>query len=157
MLTVAEVLYHATYPDFEKLIDENGLIPGVNDSVALCSSPSHAAGFVNMFGCSRIVAVRPTTLEECAKKIPSDLIVTQDFDVILVVGVRVADLDERGFTMNLFDRSQSANGVLPMYLQSYDYDAPIPPSAIIEKHWFDKGDKRIHNLFQYSHKRKHIA
>jgi hypothetical protein len=155
MFTVTEVLYHATYPDVEDAIDESGLLPGVDGSVSLCTFPAHAAGFINMFGCSRMLGTRHID-DLKATKIPPDLLVTEDFESILVVGVKVSMLDDRDISMNMYDKSQSVTGVLPTFLQSYDHDGPIHVDAIIEKHWFDKDDKRIDQLFQYSHKRKRI-
>jgi hypothetical protein len=156
MLTVTEVLYHATYPDAEESIDENGLLPGVDGCVSLCTFPSHAAGFVNMFGCSRMLGLESALNLDSRKPIPSSLVYTDDFDSILVVGVKVAMLDDRDFSMNMYDKSQSVTGILPQFLQSYDHDGPIHRDAIIEKHWFTKDDKRIDRLFYYSHKRKRI-
>lgn len=155
MFTVTEVLYHATYPDVEDSIDETGLLPGVDGFISLCSFPAHAAGFINMFGCSRMLGTR--CIDDLkATKIPPDLLVTEDFESILVVGVKVSMLDDRDISMNMYDKTQAVTGVLPMFLQSYDHDGPIHVDAVIEKHWFDKDDKRIDPLFQYSHKRKRI-
>jgi len=155
MLTVTEVLYHATYPDVEDAIEDSGLLPGVNGCVSLCTFPAHAAGFINMFGCSRMLGTR-YDMPWKATKIPSDLLVTEDFESILVVGVKVSMLDDRDISMNMYDKSQAVTGVLPAFLQSYEHYGPIPVDAIIEKHWFTKDDKRIDPMFYYSHKRKTI-
>ena len=155
MLTVTEVLYHATYPDVEDAIEDSGLLPGVNGCVSLCTFPAHAAGFINMFGCSRMLGTRHID-DLKATKIPSDLLVTEDFESILVVGVKVSMLDDRDISMNMYDKSQAVTGVLPAFLQSYEHYGPIPVDAIIEKHWFTKDDKRIDPMFYYSHKRKTI-
>ncbi len=156
MLSIAEVMYHAAYPDSEDAIDECGLLPGVNGSVSLCASPAHAAGFLNMLGCSRMTGLRYIDGYNSTMKIPSGIMMSDDFDSILVIGVKVAALDDRDFKMNMYDKSQAVSGVLPEFVQSYDHYGPIPAGALIEKHWFDKDDKRIHQLFRYSHKRKHI-
>jgi hypothetical protein len=155
MITLAEVLYHATYPDVEDSIEDSGLLPGVNGHVSLCTVPSHAAGFINMYGCSRMLGTRYTD-DLNATKITSDLLVTEDFQSILVVGVKVSMLDDRDISMNMYDKSQSISGILPQFLQSYEHYGPIPVDAIIEKHRFLKDDKRIDHLFFYSHKRKTI-
>jgi hypothetical protein len=155
MFTVTEVLYHATFPDVEDSIDESGILPGVNGHVSLCTFPAHAAGFVNMFGCSRMLGTR--YLDDLnATKIPPDLLVTEEFESILVVGVKVSMLDDRDISMNMYDKSQAVTGVLPQFVQSYDHYGPIHVDAIIEKHWFTKDDKRIEAMFHYAHKRKTI-
>jgi hypothetical protein len=155
MFTVTEVLYHATFPDVEDSIDESGILPGVNGHVSLCTFPAHAAGFVNMFGCSRMLGTR--YLDDLnATKIPPDLLVTEEFESILVVGVKVSMLDDRDISMNMYDKSQAVTGVLPQFVQSYDHYGPIHVDAIIEKHWFTKDDKRIEPMFHYAHKRKTI-
>jgi hypothetical protein len=156
MMTVNDVLYHATYPDVEGLIDDNGLFPGVNGCVSLCTLAPHAAGFINMFGCSRMLGVSDTSSLDIRKPIPSELMVTERFESILVIGVKTSALDDRDISMNMNDKSQAVTGVLPMFLQSYDHDGPIHVDAIVEKLWFSKDDKRIDPLFYYSHKRKRI-
>lgn len=156
MLAIADVLYHATYPDAEDAIYERGLLPGVNGSVSLCVSPAHAAGFINMFGCSRITAMQQIPNWNRSIKVPYDTMLSDDFDEILVIGVKVSMLDDRDFVMNMYDKSQAVTGVLPEFVQSYDHSGPIPVDALIEQHWFKKDDRRIHPLFRYTHKRKHI-
>jgi hypothetical protein len=155
MITITEVLYHATYPDVEDSIEESGLLPGVSGHVSLCTIPAHAAGFINMFGCSRILGTRYVDDPHVAK-VPNDLLVTEDFESILVVGVKVSMLDDRDISMNMHDKSQSISGMLPQFLQSYEHYGPIHVDAIIEKHWFSKDDKRIDPKFFYSYKRKTI-
>jgi hypothetical protein len=156
MLTVTDVLYHATYPDVEGLIDDNGLFPGVDGCVSLCTLAPHAAGFINMFGCTKMLGVSDTSSLDTRKSIPSDILVTESFESILVIGVAVSALDDRDISMNMNDKSQAVTGVFPMFLQSYDHDGPIHVDAIVEKLWFSKDDKRIDPLFYYSHKRKRI-
>lgn len=156
MLSIADVMYHATYPDAEDSIDEFGLLPGVNGCVSLCASPAHAAGFINMFGCSRIVSLQHIPGWNRSIKVPPETMLCDEFDSILVVGVKVSMLEDDDFSMNMYDKSQAISGVLPQFVQSYDHDGPIPPDAVIEKHWFNKDDRRIDQLFRYSHKRKHI-
>lgn len=155
MITLTEVLYHATYPDAEDSIEDSGLLPGVNGHVSLCTVPSHAAGFINMYGCSRMLGTRYID-DLKATKISPDLLVTEDFQSILVVGVKVSMLNDRDISMNMYDKSQSEAGILPQFLQSYDHYGPIPSDAIIERHRFLKDDQRIDHLFFYSHKRKTI-
>lgn len=148
-MITTNLLYHATYPDAEDSIDDNGLLSGVNGCVSLCTFPHHAAGFINMFGCSRIIGVRHLDAWDTYKRIPDDVFITEIFQSILVYAIDTSMIDYQNVSMNAFDKSQVLRGVLPAFMQSYEYRGSIRPDALVEKYWFPKDDKHIDSCFHY--------
>ena len=135
MLTQTEVLFHASLPDVEPFILAEGILVNHQHLVNLSGFASHAAGYVNMFGCARLNGVRVTEAE------PHFL--QTFFDSISVFHVDTSQIDTDALRENEYDKHQSRAGVFPFVCSSYTYPHHIPASAITSVSHFDMNDIRI--------------
>lgn len=139
MFTQTENLFHAALPDVEELILDRGILLNHRGVVNLSGFASHAAGYVNMFGCARLEGVRVTRQEPH--------FVQSFFESISVFSIDVAQIDLDSLEVNDYDRHQSRHGVLPWVCSSYTYPFHVPASAITSVHRFEKNDIRIPTEF----------
>lgn len=135
MLTHTDSLFHASLPDVEARIVSEGILLNHQGLVNLSGFASHAAGYVNMFGCSRLEGVRVTQSEPH--------FVQSFFDRISVFHIDQNQIDIESLVMNAYDKQQARAGVFPWFCSSFTYPRHIPASAITDVSYFDKNDIRI--------------
>lgn len=135
MLTHTDNLFHASLPDVEARIVSEGILLNHQGLVNLSGFASHAAGYVNMFGCSRLEGVRVTRSEPH--------FIQSFFDRISVFHIDQNQIDVESLVMNAYDKQQSQAGVFPWFCSSFTYPRHIPASAITDVSYFDKNDIRI--------------
>lgn len=135
MLTHTDNLFHASLPDVEARIVSEGILLNHQGLVNLSGFASHAAGYVNMFGCSRLEGVRVTESEPH--------FIQSFFDRISVFHIDQNQIDVESLEMNDYDKQQSRAGVFPWFCSSFTYPRHIPASAITDVSYFDKNDIRI--------------
>jgi hypothetical protein len=134
MLTHTDSLFHASLPDVEARIVSEGILLNHQGLVNLSGFASHAAGYVNMFGCSRLEGVRVTQSEPH--------FIQSFFDRISVFHIDQNQIDVESLVMNDYDKQQSRAGVFPWFCSSFTYPRHIPASAITDVSYFDKNDIR---------------
>ena len=135
LFTRLEALFHATLPDVEELILDEGLLLNHQKVVNLSGLPEHAAGYVNLLGCVRLEGVRPTSDEP-------------HFVQTFFTSITVFDIDPECLAVdeletNEYDHHQSTYGVLPSVCSSYVYRHHIPPYSIRGISRFELNDYRI--------------
>ena len=135
MLVDTAQFFHASLPDVETHILSEGILLNHQGVVNLSGFASHAAGDVNVFGCTRLEGVRITASEP-------DFIQSV-FDKISVFHIDRDAVDDTLLEVNAFDKHQSRAGVFPWVCSSFTYPRPIPASAITHVSHFEKNDIRI--------------
>lgn len=135
MLVDTANFYHASLPDVENRILSEGILLNHQGVVNLSGLASHAAGYVNMFGCARLEGIRMTESEPH--------FVQKFFDTISVYQIDPDVIDESALQINDYDWHQSRSGVFPFACSSYTYPFPIPASAIERVSHYDRNDFRI--------------
>ena len=135
MLTHTDNLFHASLPDVEARIISEGILLNHQGLINLSGFASHAAGYVNMFGCSRLEGVRVTESEPH--------FIQSFFTTISVFQIDNDAVDDSILQVNDYDRRQSRAGIFPFTCSSYTYPRHIPASAITSVSHFDKNDIRI--------------
>lgn len=136
MLIDTAQFFHASLPDVESRILSEGILLNHQGLINLSGFASHAAGYVNMFGCARLEGVHVTESAE-------PHFVQSFFDRISVFHIDRDQIDVESLEMNDYDKHQSRAGVFPWFCSSYTYPRHIPASAITSVSHFDKNDIRI--------------
>jgi len=136
MLVDTAQFFHASLPDVESRILSEGILLNHQGVINLSGFASHAAGYVNMFGCARLEGVHVTESDE-------PRFVQSFFTTISVFHIDDGVIDESILKVNDYDRRQSRAGIFPFACSSYTYTRHIPASAITSVSHFDKNDIRI--------------